>query len=125
VAIFIERLLAGQECMIFGDGEQTRDYVYVEDLVRANVAALGDQVRGTFNIGTGIETSVNALYRELSAVMGVERPPRYAPGRAGEQERSAVEIARAVREMDWQPMVPLRDGLARTASYFQEQARRG
>jgi len=125
VAIFIERLLAGQECVIFGDGEQTRDYVCVEDLVRANVAALGDQVRGTFNIGTGLETSVNALYRELSAVMEVERPPRYAPGRAGEQERSAVEISRAARQMDWQPLVPLRDGLARTASYFREQARRG
>lgn len=125
VAIFIERLLAGQECTIFGDGRQTRDYVCVEDLVRANVAALREPVRGTFNIGTGIETSVNALYRELSAVLGVDRPARYAPGRAGEQQRSAVAITRAAQEMDWQPQVSLQDGLARTAAYFREQASRG
>jgi UDP-glucose 4-epimerase len=122
VAIFVERVLAGQECVLYGDGEQTRDYVYVEDLVRANVAALQDEVRGTFNIGTGIETSVNALYRELSEVMGVDRPPRYAPSRAGEQQRSAVTIEKAAREMDWRPQVSLRDGLSRTVAYFRQQA---
>jgi len=121
VAIFVERLLAGEECVLFGDGEQTRDYVYVEDLVRANVAALRDDVRGTFNIGTGIETSVNGLYRELTSVMGVDRPPRYAPRRAGEQQRSAVLIDKAGREMDWRPQVSLRDGLTRTAAFFRER----
>ncbi len=120
VAIFGERLLAGQETVIYGDGEQTRDYVYVADLVRANVAALGDAVRGTFNIGTGVETTVNELYRQLLAVMGQERPARAAPPRAGEQRRSAVDIRKAAREMDWRPEVTLREGLARTVAYFKQ-----
>jgi UDP-glucose 4-epimerase len=121
VAIFAERLLAGQECVLFGDGEQTRDYVYVGDLVRANVAALADDVRGTFNVGTGIETSVNTLYRELASAMGVERAPGYAPRRAGEQQRSAVAIDKAAREMGWRPEVSLRDGLALTAAHFRQR----
>jgi UDP-glucose 4-epimerase len=120
VAIFVERLLAGEECTLFGDGEQTRDYVYVGDLVRANAAALREDVRGTFNVGTGIETSVNTLYRELCAVMGVERAPRYAPRRAGEQQRSAVAIEKVMREMDWRPEVSLRDGLTQTAAHFRK-----
>jgi UDP-glucose 4-epimerase len=120
VAIFVERLLAGEECTLFGNGEQTRDYVYVGDLVRANVAALRDEVRGTYNIGTGIETSVNVLYRELCGVMGVERAPRYAPRRAGEQQRSAVAIEKALGEMKWRPEVSLREGLAETAAHFRK-----
>jgi UDP-glucose 4-epimerase len=125
VAIFVERLLAGQECTLYGDGEQTRDYIYVGDLVRANVAALKDDVRGTFNIGTGVETSVNALYRELLSVMGLDRPARYAPRRAGEQQRSAVDITKAERKMSWRPEISLHDGLARTVEYFrQQQAKR-
>jgi UDP-glucose 4-epimerase len=121
VAIFVEKLLAGQECVIFGDGEQTRDYVYVGDLVRANIAALSDAVRGTFNIGTGVETTVNELYRQLQAVMGTDQPARYAPSRAGEQRRSAVAIERAAREMDWRPQISLPEGLARTVEYFRKQ----
>jgi UDP-glucose 4-epimerase len=120
VSIFIERLLAGEECTLFGDGQQTRDYVYVGDLVRANVAALRDEVRGTYNIGTGIETSVNVLYRELCEVLSLERAPRYAPGRAGEQQRSAVAIEKAMREMEWRPEVSLREGLAETAAHFRK-----
>jgi len=118
VAIFVERLLAGQECTIFGDGGQTRDYVYVGELVRANIAALDDKVRVTFNIGTAVETSVNELYRQLQAVMKVEQPPHYAPPRTGEQRRSAVDIGKAAREMGWRPEVSLTQGLAHTVDYF-------
>jgi UDP-glucose 4-epimerase len=120
VAILVERLLAGQEGVIYGDGEQTRDYVYVGDLVRANIAALKEGLRGTFNIGTGIETSVNELYRQLQSVMGQDRPARHAPARAGEQRRSAVEIRKAAAEMDWRPEMPLRAGLIQTAEYFEQ-----
>jgi UDP-glucose 4-epimerase len=118
VAIFVQRLLAGEECVIYGDGGQTRDYVYVGDLVRANVAALDERVRGTFNLGTGVETTVNELYRELQSVMGVDRPARHAPARTGEQRRSAVAIGKAEREMGWRPEMSLRDGLARTVEFF-------
>jgi UDP-glucose 4-epimerase len=122
VAIFAERLLAEQECLIYGDGGQTRDYVYVEDVVRANIAALAEQVRGTFNIGTETETSVNELYQQMLAVTGLERPARHAPPRAGEQRRSAVAIGKAARELRWRPEVPLVDGLARTVEFFRERA---
>src|SRR5439155_17821902 len=118
VAIFVERLLDGQECTIYGDGSQTRDYVYVGDLVRANVAALDENVQGIYNIGTGQETSVNELYQRLQAVMRVERSPRYAPARPGEQRRSAVDIQKAERAMGWHPEVALPEGLARTVEYF-------
>ncbi len=121
VAIFAERSLAGQECVIFGDGEQTRDYVYVGDLVRANVAALDNSVRGTFNIGTGVETTVNELYRHLQSVMGLDQPARFAPSRTGEQRRSAVAIDKAAREMDWRPQVSLREGLSHTVEFFRKQ----
>jgi UDP-glucose 4-epimerase len=121
VSIFVERLLAGQDCTIYGDGEQTRDYVYVGDVVQANVAALADPIRGTYNIGTAIETSVNEMYRQLEEVMELKRPARYAPPRPGEQQRSALDIRKAQREMNWRPRVGLRDGLAYTVEYFRSR----
>jgi UDP-glucose 4-epimerase len=121
VAIFMEKLLAGEECLIFGDGEQTRDYVYVGDVVRANVAALQETVRGTFNIGTAVETSVNELYRQVQAILGTDRPARHAPARAGEQNRSAVAIDKSAKEMDWRPHVSLPEGLSRTADFFRRR----
>lgn len=121
VAIFVQWLLAGQECTIYGDGEQTRDYVYVGELVRANVAALADGVSGTFNLGTGVETTVNQLYKALLEVMRLERPARYGPPRVGEQRRSAVEINKAARELGWRPEISLQEGLARTVEFFRRQ----
>jgi UDP-glucose 4-epimerase len=118
VAIFVERLLADEHCLIYGDGGQTRDYVYAGDLVRANIAALSDGVNGTFNLGTGVETTVNELYQQLQQVMGLSQPARHAPPRAGEQRRSAVDIRKAEREMGWRPEISLREGLSRTVEYF-------
>lgn len=122
VSIFVERLLAGRDCTIYGDGGQTRDYVYVGDVVQANISALADSVRGTYNIGTATEISVNELYRQLQAVMSVERAAQYAPPRTGEQRRSAVDIRKAMREMNWRPQVSLQDGLVRTVEYFRSRA---
>jgi UDP-glucose 4-epimerase len=121
VSIFVERLLAGMDCTIYGDGEQTRDYVYVGDVVQANIAALADPIRGTYNIGTATETSVNEMYRQLEVVMELKRPARYAPPRPGEQQRSAVDIRKAEREMNWRPRVGIRDGLAYTVEYFRSR----
>jgi len=122
VAIFCGRMLAGQPVTIFGDGEQTRDYVFVADIVRANLAALGAEVSGAFNIGTGIETSVNRLYRELAAAAGVDREPVYAPRRAGEQSRSAISPARAAERLKWRPAVTLAEGLKQTFAFFKQRA---
>ncbi len=122
VAIFCGRLLSGDSCTIYGDGRQTRDYVYVGDVAAANVAALEHECAGAFNIGTGRETDVNQLYQELAQRAGVNKAALYGAARPGEQRRSVISPARAVRELGWQPKMELRDGLAATFEYFQKRA---
>jgi UDP-glucose 4-epimerase len=124
VAIFCGRLLEGKPCMIFGDGGQTRDYVYVGDVVRANVAAIATDAAGAINVGTGIETSVNRLYESIAAAAGVNIRPEYAPARPGEQSRSVISPARAARELGWKPEVSLGDGLKRTFEFFRGRVAR-
>ncbi len=124
VAIFCGRMLEARPVTIFGDGEQTRDYIFVGDVVRANLAALDASVSGAFNVGTGIETSVNQLYAALAAIAGTSRAPEYAPARPGEQRRSVISPARAARELAWSPAVALKDGLAQTLQFFRERAAR-
>jgi UDP-glucose 4-epimerase len=121
VAIFCGRILEGQPCTIYGDGGQTRDYVYVGDVVRANLAAIRSPVSGAFNIGTGVETDVNQLYQALAAAAGSKAAPQHGPARAGEQRRSVITAARAARELAWTPQVALGDGLAHTYSFFKEK----
>jgi len=121
VAIFCGRILEGQPCTIYGDGGQTRDYIYVGDVVRANLAAIQSAVSGAFNIGTGVETDVNQLYRALADAAGSKTAPKHGPARAGEQRRSVITAARAARELAWTPQVTLGDGLARTYSFFKEK----
>ena len=122
VAIFCGRLLENNIVTIFGDGDQTRDYVYVADVVRANVAAVAAATSGPINIGTGVETSVNRLYGILAAVAGSDRPAAYAPARPGEQRRSVIAATRAERELGWRPQVALEDGLRLTYRFFQQRA---
>ncbi len=122
VAIFCGRMLEGQPCTIFGDGKQTRDYVFVGDVVRANIAAANSNVSGAINIGTGIETDVNDLYHTLGTVADVTRPPEYAPARPGEQSRSVISPARAGELLKWRPQVDLAHGLDQTFSYFKDRA---
>lgn len=113
VAIFLERMAGGEPTAIFGDGEQTRDFVYVGDVVRALLAAVGRD-GGVFNVGTGEETTVHRLHELCRRVSGVGEPPRYEHARLGDARRSVVDPARAARELGWRPEVPLEDGLART-----------
>jgi UDP-glucose 4-epimerase len=121
VAIFCGRMLEGKPSTIFGDGEQTRDYIFVGDVARANVAAIGAQASGAFNIGTGVETSVNQLYQALASAAGVKTPASYAPERPGEQLRSVISPARAAQGLGWRPEVTLDDGLKRTFTFFKER----
>jgi UDP-glucose 4-epimerase len=122
VAIFCGRILEDRPVTIYGDGNQTRDYVFVGDVVRANVAAVASTVSGAFNIGTGIETNVNQLYAALAQTAGTSRAPEYGPGRPGEQMRSVILPARAQKELGWRPQVELPEGLAQTLRYFSERA---
>jgi UDP-glucose 4-epimerase len=125
VAIFGSRLRTGQALTVYGDGTQTRDYVYVGDVARANLLAteaasapprsLDDLA---VNIGTSRETSVNDLARTMMAAAGVQADIRYAPARSGELRRSAVAIAKAAGALDWCPAVPLAEGLRRTYEWI-------
>ncbi|MFP5256743.1 MAG: NAD-dependent epimerase/dehydratase family protein [Acidimicrobiia bacterium] len=118
VAIFAGRLLAGEPCTIFGDGRQTRDFVYVDDVVDAFVRA-ADRGSGLLcNIGTGRETSVNELYATMAAAAGVEAEPVHAVARTGELARSALDPARAAIHLGWEPWTDLADGVAEVLRFF-------
>ena len=113
VAIFMNRLRAGETPRIFGDGTQTRDYVYVADVVAATVAA-AEHDGGVFNIGTGIETSVVDLYERIQRVAGVEREADFTDARPGELQRSVLDASLAQRRLGWEPTRPLDEGLGET-----------
>ena len=123
VAIFSERLLAGEVPTIYGDGKQTRDYVYVGDVVRANVAALSTDFVGPVNIGTSIETDVNQLCETMRVLTRCPHQAKHAPSRAGEQMRSVIAIDRARDVLRWRPEVTLEEGLRRTIEFFRANAR--
>jgi len=120
IAIFIQRLLAGLTPVIFGDGEQVRDFVYVGDVVRANIAALTVPAASpvVVNIGTGRGTTVNALWSALAAVAQPGAGPYHEPARAGDILRSVLDPTRARTVLGWQPEVELEDGLRRTWEWF-------
>lgn len=122
VAIFIEKFLAGQQPRINGDGLQTRDFVFVGDIVAANLLALNYPRAGTFNIGTGNETDILTIYLEVQKLMGSPLGPAHGPAKPGEQRRSVLNSALAQRELGWQPRTDLTAGLAQTVAAFKEAA---
>jgi nucleoside-diphosphate-sugar epimerase len=121
---FINALLAGEAPTIFGDGEQSRDFTFVDDVVEANVLAMGAPgVAGqVFNVARGESATVNALLEELRAVIDVTVDPQYAPSRAGEVRHSLADVGRARRVLGWQPQVDLREGLLRMVELFDSEA---
>jgi UDP-glucose 4-epimerase len=122
VAIFSHRLLRGEPAIINGDGQQTRDYVYVGDVAEVNLRALDHpDVTGALNIGTGLETSVVDLFRRLRDVAGVQGEPAHGPPKAGEQRRSVLDTTRAARLLGWTPRVTLDEGLQLTVDHFRNQ----
>jgi UDP-glucose 4-epimerase len=121
VAIFCGRLLEGKPCTIYGDGGQTRDYVFVGDVARANLLAAEKRFDGPLNVGTGIEIDVNAIHAHLARAAGVSRPAEHAPGRMGEQRRSCIDPRAAWSAIGWRPEVTIEDGLRRTLEYFKKQ----
>ena len=122
VAIFLNRLLAGQAPTINGPGLQTRDYVHVSDVVRANLAAAGRPGFHVYNVGTGVETSVVDLYKELARAVGSDLQAAHGPAKPGEQQRSVVDASLGRRELGLPEPLRLRDGLTRTAAWFRERA---
>jgi UDP-glucose 4-epimerase len=120
VAIFIEKFLAGQQPRINGDGLQTRDFVFVGDIVAANLLALAYPQAGAFNIGTGRETDILTIYLKLQECLGSPLGPVHGPAKPGEQRRSVLDSTLAQTELGWQPRVSLAQGLAQTAAAFRE-----
>ena len=118
VAIFCGALLDGGTPRVFGDGHQTRDYVYVGDVVEAFLAGAKSDAQGTYNIGTGVETSVLELGRQLADACNREFHPEMAPPRPGEVQRIAIDSARAVDELGWRPRTSLQEGLRRTTDSY-------
>jgi UDP-glucose 4-epimerase len=121
VAIFTQKVLRGETPTIHGDGLQTRDYVYVGDIVRANLALVDHSFSGPLNFGSGIETDVCRLFELIAAACGSSLRASHGPAKPGEQRRSVVSPALAKRVLGWEPQVSLRDGIAETVRFFRSE----
>jgi UDP-glucose 4-epimerase len=118
IAIFASRMLQGQTPTIYGDGNQTRDYVFVDDVVHAFALAAERASGRVVNVGTAMETSVNGLYRMLSELSGFTAEPMYGPPRAGDLRRSVLDVSQAEEVLGWRPWTHLEDGLGETVAFL-------
>jgi len=121
VSIFLERLARGEPTTIFGDGGHSRDFVYVDDVVAALLAAVGRR-GGPYNVGSGAETTVGDLHAAAARAVGVDVRPTYADARLGDVLRSALDSSRIERELGWRAQVPLDEGLERTLDWMRQEA---
>lgn len=124
IAILCEWYLGRREFRIHGAGRDTRDYVHVADIVRANLLAIDSEAIGEFNIGTGRETDVITLHRLVGEALGIEKPAQHGPPRPGDIARSALDSGLAARELGWLPQVGLEEGIRQTAAWFASGADR-
>jgi len=122
IAIFMERMLKGDDTIIFGSGEQERDFIYVGDCVSANLLALEAGDGREYNLGWGIGTTVNEVWRRLKETTGYQPGVVYGPAKTGETFRIYLDTARIRSELGWSPKVPLEEGLTRTVDYFRGRA---
>ena len=114
IAIFLDHLRAGKETVIFGDGEQTRDFVYVGDVITAMLAAAASSGGGVYNVSSGVSTTIGELHRLCAETAGVEQEPRFAAERPGDLRRSMIDSSRAARELNWRTQTKLAAGVAAT-----------
>lgn len=120
IAIFINKILKGETCKIYGDGKQTRDFVFVDDVVRANIMSFKKNVTGIFNVGTSVETSVNEIFNHLKTISGKDIKPVYEEGKKGDVKRSCLSIKKIIKHLGWKPEVGIRKGLEETYFWFKE-----
>jgi UDP-glucose 4-epimerase len=123
VAIFIQKLLNNEQAIVYGNGRQTRDFIYVDDVVEANLAVMSQETQGTYNVGTGEETSINDLLRILIAHTNSTCKEVHGPAKNGEQVRSVIDSTKLRQELSWESRTELREGLKRTVDYFRERMR--
>ena len=124
VGIWMARLLEGKPCVIFGDGLNSRDFVYVGDVVSANRAAASKRLAGVYNVGTGVETNVNSLWDEVARACGSSAKAAHEAAKPGEQRRSVLDVAKGRAALGLPEPVRLADGLRRTAAWFREASSR-
>jgi UDP-glucose 4-epimerase len=122
VAIFAQKILSGEQPFINGDGKQTRDYVFVEDVVTANRAALAYSGSGSFNVGTGIETSVLDIFDAVRDAAGSKLERKYAPAKVGEQSRSVLDHHKIKSLMGWEPRTDFKTGIQKTVEWFKHKS---
>ena len=118
VAIFAGQMLREEQPTIFGQGDKTRDYTFVSDVVAANTLAMESAKSGIYNIGTGTETSDQEMFDTLAKLLGYKGAPHYAPVRKGEVLRICLDCSKAQKELGWQPRLSLREGLSKTVAYY-------
>ncbi len=118
ISVFTRQLLKREKVVINGTGKQTRDYVFVSDIVAAHMLAMEKNVTGTFNIGTGIQTTVNTLFRTINKLTSAKQAETHGPACKGEVMRSALDARKARRELGWTPKVKLDEGLKKTVAWF-------
>jgi UDP-glucose 4-epimerase len=118
VAIMTNRMIKGEGVIIFGDGEQSRDFVYVGDVVEANMLARQQKINDVFNIGTGVGTTVNAIFKQLAKATDYNEPAKREPANPGEVYKIHLSNAKAREKLGWAPKVDLAKGLAETVAYF-------
>ncbi|MBI3357034.1 MAG: GDP-mannose 4,6-dehydratase [Nitrospirae bacterium] len=121
VAIFVQKMLNNEQPIINGNGRQTRDFIFVDDVVEANLAAMGQDSQGVYNVGTGAETSVNELFRMLAGITGSTCKEVHGPAKPGEQMRSVIDPSKIRLEIGWDAKVELADGLKKTVAFFREK----
>lgn len=121
IAIFIEQMLRGEVPTIYGDGTQTRDYIYIDDVVAINRAVMDYEGTGIFNVGTGGETSLNTLFAAIQAHTNPSIDNEYGPAQPGEQMRSVLDISRAKEELGWEPTTDMDYGIGKTVEWFELQ----
>ncbi len=120
VAIFSKKMLTGEQPIINGTGKQTRDFIFVDDVVEAILVTLGEQIQGTFNVGTGQETSINECYAIIKGLTQSACKDLYGAAKKGEQFRSVLDVNRLKTTFGWDPQVTLEEGLERTIQFFQD-----
>lgn len=118
VAIFISKLLQKEQPLINGDGNQTRDYVFVKDVAKAFILAKNNTESDKFNIGTGVETSVNETFNKIVFCLGIEKPRAYQEAKEGEQKRSCLDFSKAKSELEWRPEYDMERGIQETLEWF-------
>ena len=123
VAIFAQAMLEGKQPQIFGDGNQERDFVYIDDVVDANLLAIDSGGNCAFNIGTGENTSVNRIFESLKGIIHYRWGPEHGPARPGDVYRISLDSSKAVQELGWTPKTSLEDGLNQTVEYFRQAVR--